>query len=85
MNHPLEVGGEDSVLDKPAGELGPLVGVAAVDGQTRLGILVLGILQVAGYFLVYKKVKSGSDYMKLLHVSAGYGSFQTYFSRTVFL
>ena len=55
LNHPLEVGGEDSVPDEPAGELAPLVGLAAVDGETGLGELVLGILQVTGYFLVYRK------------------------------
>lgn len=53
----------DSVLDEPAGELVPFSGVATVDGQTRLSILVLGILQVTSYFLVYAKVKSGSDHM----------------------
>lgn len=57
LNHPLEVWGVDSVLDEPAGQFGPLVGVAAVDGQTRLSVLVLGILQVTGYFLVYTKVR----------------------------
>lgn len=51
LNHPLEVRGEDSVLDEPAGELGPLVGVAAVDGQTGLSILVFSFLQVTSYFL----------------------------------
>ena len=64
MDHPLEVWGVDSVLDEPAGERGPLGGLAAVDGQTRLGILVLGILQVARYFLVHTEVESGSDHMK---------------------
>lgn len=42
------------MLDKPAGQFGPLVRVATVDGKTRLGVLVLGILQVTGYFLVCK-------------------------------
>ena len=50
------------MLDKPTREFGPLIGVAAVDGQTRLSVLVLGILQVSGYFLVYTKVKSGSNH-----------------------
>lgn len=59
LNHPFEVWGEDSVLDKPARELVPLGGVGAVDGQTRLSVLVLGILQVTGDLLVYTKVKSG--------------------------
>lgn len=38
--------------DKPAGELVPLARVAAIDGQTRLGVLVLGIFKVRGDFLV---------------------------------
>ena len=58
LDHPLEVGREDPVSDEPAGQLGPLGGVAAVDGQTRLRILVLSILQVAGYFLGHNTVKS---------------------------
>lgn len=53
LNHPLEVWGEDSVLDEPPGELGPLVGVAAIDGQTGLSVLVFSVLQVTGYFLVH--------------------------------
>lgn len=53
LNHPFKVWREDSVLDKPAGQLVPLVGVAAIDRQTRLGVLVLGILKVTGYFLVH--------------------------------
>lgn len=64
LNHPFEVWGEDSVLDEPAGQLVPLIGVATVDGQTRLSILILGILQVTGYFLVCTKVKSGLDHTK---------------------
>lgn len=56
LDHPFEVGGEDSVLDEPAGELVPLGRVAAVDGQTRLSILVLGVLQVTGYFLVHTEI-----------------------------
>lgn len=55
------------MLDEPAGELGPLVRVATIDGQTRLSILVLGILQVTGYFLVYTKVKSGSPFGMLAY------------------
>lgn len=46
---------EDSVLDEPARELVPLAGVAAIDGETRLSVLVLSILQVTGYFLVHTK------------------------------
>ncbi len=64
LDHPLEVWGVDSVLDEPAGELVPLIGVATVDGQTRLRILILGILQVTGYFLVYTNVKTGLDRIK---------------------
>lgn len=41
------------MLDKPAGELVPLNRVAAIDGQARLGVLVLGLFKVRGYFLVY--------------------------------
>lgn len=41
------------MLDKPAGQLVPLVRVAAVDRQTRLGVLVPGVLKVTGYFLVH--------------------------------
>jgi len=66
LNHPFEVRGEDSVLDEPAGELGPLGGVAAVDGQARLSILVLGVFQVIGYFLVYPKANRTKQY-GLLH------------------
>lgn len=62
LNHPFEVGGEDSVLDKPAGQFVPLVGVAAVDGETRLSVLVLGILQVTGYFLVHTDNESVSSH-----------------------
>lgn len=51
LNHPFEVWWEDSVLDKPARQLVPLSRVAAIDGEARLGILVLGILKVTGYFL----------------------------------
>lgn len=69
LNHPFEVWGEDSVLDKPAGQLRPLIGVATVDGETRLSVLVLSILQVIGYFLVCMKGGSDLDYMKL---GAGY-------------
>lgn len=58
LNHPFEVRGEDSVLDKPAGQFGPLNRVAAVDGKTRLGVLVLGILQVTGHFLVCTTCKT---------------------------
>lgn len=50
------------MLDKPTRELVPLAGVATIDGQARLSILVLGVLQVTGYFLVYTKVKSGTDH-----------------------
>lgn len=46
------------MLDEPAGQLVPLNGVATIDGQTWLSILVLGILQVTGYFLVCTNVKS---------------------------
>lgn len=60
LNHPFEVRGEDSVLDKPAGQFGPLIRVAAVDGKTRLGVLVLGILQVTGHFLVCATCKTWS-------------------------
>lgn len=67
LNHPFQVWGVDSVLDEPGGELGPLVRVAAVDGQTRLSILVLSFLQVTGYFLVYTEVKSGLDHIILVH------------------
>lgn len=49
------------MLDEPARELGPLIGVAAIDGQTRLSILVLGILQVTGYFLVKIKWRPHQD------------------------
>lgn len=56
LNHPFEVWGEDSVLDKPTRELVPLIGVGAIDRQTRLSILILSILQVTGYFLIYAKV-----------------------------
>lgn len=69
LNHPFEVWGEDSVLDKPAGQLRPLIGVATVDGETRLGVLVLSILQVTGYFLVCTRDGSDLDYMKF---GAGY-------------
>lgn len=58
LNHPFEVRGEDSVLDKPAGQFGPLIRVATVDGETRLSVLVLGILQVTGYFLVCAMCKT---------------------------
>ena len=51
LDHPLELGREDLVSDEPARQLGPLAGVAAVDGEPGLCVLVLGILQVAGYFL----------------------------------
>lgn len=64
LNHPFKVRGEYSVPDEPVGELAPLIWVAAIDGQTWLSILVLGILQITGYFLIYTKVKSGSDHMK---------------------
>lgn len=58
LNHPFEVRGEDSVLDKPAGQFGPLIRVAAVDGKAGLGVLVLGILQVTGYFLACTTCKT---------------------------
>lgn len=58
LNHPFQVRGEDSVLDKPAGQFGPLIRVATVDGETRLSVLVLGILQVTGYFLVCAMCKT---------------------------
>lgn len=45
------------MLVEPAGELGPLVGVAAIDGETGLGILVSGILKVSGHFLDQTEVK----------------------------
>ena len=64
LNHPFKVRGEDSVLDEPAGELAPLIGLAAIDGQTRFSVLVLSILQVTGYFLVYTKVQSGLDHIR---------------------
>lgn len=32
LNHPFKVGRENPVLDEPAGELGPLHGIGAVDG-----------------------------------------------------
>lgn len=64
LNHPFEVWGEDSVLDKPAGQLRPLTGVATVDGETGLSVLVLSILQVSGYFLVCTRGGSDLDYMK---------------------
>lgn len=69
LNHPFEVWGEDSVLDKPAGQLRPLTGVATVDGETRLGVLVLSILQITGYFLLCMRGGSDLDYMKF---GAGY-------------
>lgn len=75
LNHPFEVWREDSVLDEPAGQLVPLTGVGTIDGQTRLSILILGILQVTGYFLVCTKVKShliGYTIDDLLGRSAGY-------------
>lgn len=53
LNHPFKVWGENSVLDKPARQLVPLIRVAAIDRQTRLCVLVLSILKVTGYFLVY--------------------------------
>lgn len=53
LDHPFKVWGEDSVLDKPAGQLVPLARVAAIDRQTRLGILVLGLFKITGYFLVH--------------------------------
>jgi len=55
LNHPFEIWGEDSMLDEPAGQLGPLIWVATIDGQTGFGVLILGVLQVTGYFLVYMK------------------------------
>lgn len=58
LNHPFEVRGEDSVLDKPAGQFGPLIRVAAVDGKAGLGVLVLGVLQVTGYFLACTTCKA---------------------------
>lgn len=58
LDHPLKVWGEDSVLDEPAGQFGPLARVATIDGKTRLSVLVLGILQVTGYFLVWTMFKT---------------------------
>lgn len=57
MNHPLEIRGEHSVFVEPTSELGPFFRIAAIDGQTRLSILVLGILKVAGHFLCWKRSK----------------------------
>lgn len=54
LNHPLKVRGKHPVLVEPAGEFYPLIGIATIDGQTRLGILVPSILEVAGYFLCNK-------------------------------
>lgn len=59
LNHPFEVWWEDSVLDKPARQLVPLGRVAAIDREARLGILVLGILKVTGYFL--GQIRSQAD------------------------
>ena len=34
------------MIDGPRGQLVPLVGLAPVDGEAQLGVLVLGLLQV---------------------------------------
>lgn len=46
LDHPCHVGAVDAVLDKPGGEFAPLLRTAAIDGQTRLSVLVLGFHQV---------------------------------------
>lgn len=62
LNHPFEVWGVNPVPDEPVRELVPLVGVAAINGQTGLSILVLGFLEIIGYFLVFPKIKSSSNH-----------------------
>lgn len=54
LNHPLQVGGVHSVLVEPAGELGPLISIAAIDRQTGLCILVSCIFKVTSHFLGHK-------------------------------
>lgn len=49
------------MLDKPARQLVPLDRVAAIDREARLGILVLGILKVTGYFL--GQIRSQVDHL----------------------
>ena len=51
LDHPLEVGRENTVLVEPASQLGPLSRVATIDGQAGLSILVFGILKITGHFL----------------------------------
>lgn len=51
LDHPPHVGGVHFVLNEPAGQVVPLAGRASVNGQARLGVLVLALLQVLGNFL----------------------------------
>jgi hypothetical protein len=51
LDHPCHVRAVDAVADKPGGEFAPLVRTAAIDGQTGLRMLVLGLHQVASHLL----------------------------------
>ena len=51
LGDPLHVGGVHLVLEEPGGQVLPFVSRAAVDGQARLSVLVLTLLQLVCHFL----------------------------------
>lgn len=51
LDKPAHVIRVDPMLDGPQGQLVPLVSGASIDGQAKLGVLVLALLQVAHYLL----------------------------------
>jgi len=46
LYHPAVVRRVELVVDHPAGESVPLVGLAPIDGDPVLGVLVLGLLEI---------------------------------------
>ena len=52
LDHPLQVGGVEALLDEPGGQGPPLVWRASVDGEAWLGVLVFALLQPVSHFLL---------------------------------
>lgn len=56
LDDPAHVGRVDLVLDEPAGQVGPLLRTAAIDGESWLRVLVLALLQLPGHLLAPTRV-----------------------------
>lgn len=57
LDHPPHVGGVDLVLNEPGGQVLPLAGRAAVNGQSGLSVLVFTVLQLLSNLLKHDKAQ----------------------------